>query len=135
MNFLGLTEERIVHMKQAGFRKLKMGLESASSQTLARIKKGVTVERIIELCKKASTQGLEIHLTIMFGFPWEKKEDALRTLRLADMLMRRGWIHMLQATVLVPYPGTELYQEGIVNDWFLFSPSAYERFDMAEPVS
>lgn len=134
MNFQGVNDRLIDLMKQAHFRKLKMGLESANPNTLQRIHKGICVEKIVEYCKKISAAGIEIHLTIMIGYPWETKAEALSTVRLADTLMKNGWIHMLQATSLVPYPGTELYKESIANNWFRFSPQDYERFDMSEPV-
>ncbi len=48
--------------------------------------------------------------------------------------MESGQAEMLQSTVVVPYPGTRLYEECLQNDWFRFPPDQYERFDMSEPV-
>ncbi|MFC1755046.1 B12-binding domain-containing radical SAM protein, partial [Thermoproteota archaeon] len=134
MNFLGINEELVKLMNQANFKKFKMGLESANQETLKKINKGQSIDQIAELCKMITNNGIDIHLTIMIGFPWETKQEALNTLYLADKLMKYGCIHMLQATVVVPYPGTQLYKEGIANNWFRFSPSDYDRFDMSEPV-
>ena len=41
---------------------------------------------------------------------------------------------MLQATIVVPYPGTPLYEQAIKNNWFRFGPGEYQRYDMQEPV-
>ena len=121
-------------MKKAGFRLLKMGLESANQNTLDHMNKGIKVEQIREGCKVAKEAGLEVHLTMMVGYPWETRDDTLRTLALAKDLMVRGSADILQATVVVPYPGTPFHQEALENDWFLIDHSDYDRYDMSEPV-
>ncbi len=134
MRFGGLGPEHPAAMKKAGFRKLKMGLESANQATLDRLNKGTTVQRIREDCRRIRNAGLDIHLTVMVGYPWETRDDARRTLDLAAELMETGQAEMLQSTVVVPYPGTRLYEESLQNNWFRLSPDEYERFDMSEPV-
>jgi radical SAM superfamily enzyme YgiQ (UPF0313 family) len=134
MRFGALTKENIELIKKANFRKLKMGLESANQATLDKINKGVKVEQIIEEAKQISKAGLKIQLTVMVGYPWETKDEALNTLRLAKEMMDNGWIEMLQATVVVPYPGTTLYQQGLKERWFRIDPKDYDRYDMREPV-
>jgi len=121
-------------MKKAGFRKVKSGLESASNETLRRIRKGYGVKEIVKGCKNASKAGIDVHLTVIVGYPWETKEDVKRTMDLARKLMADGDAEMLQATILVPYPGTPLYQYGMENDLFRFDARDYDRFDMTEPV-
>jgi radical SAM superfamily enzyme YgiQ (UPF0313 family) len=117
-------------MRRAGFRLMKIGLESASQDTLDRLKKGTNIARFEESLKRAKAAGLEIHLTIMIGFPWETRADAERTVALGRGLLRKGVADMLQATVVVPYPGTPLYKEAIENDWFRVAADDYDKFDM-----
>lgn len=121
-------------MKRAGFRKVKAGLESANQQTLDRIDKGITVDQIVTGCGNAAAAGLDVHLTVIVGYPWETRADAMNTLTLARSLMEDGSAEMLQATVLVPYPGTPLYELGIREGLFRVRVDEYERFDMSEPV-
>jgi radical SAM superfamily enzyme YgiQ (UPF0313 family) len=121
-------------MKKAGFRKVKCGLESANDETLIKIRKGCTVKDIESACKNAASSGIDVHLTIMVGYPWETKEDAKRTMELASKFMAEGDAEMLQSTIVIPYPGTPLYQYGIEKDLFRFDPTDYDRFDMTEPV-
>jgi radical SAM superfamily enzyme YgiQ (UPF0313 family) len=118
-------------MKKANFRKIKAGLESANQRTLDMLNKGLLVDDIVKGSMLASKAGIEVHLTIMVGYPWETKEEHLHTLKLAQYLMNRGYAHMLQATVLVPYPGTPLYYECLKNGWFRISPQDYDRYDMS----
>jgi len=134
MRFGALGPDQYKMMKRAGFRLLKFGLESANQSTLDRICKRTRVEDIEAGCRAAKAAGLTVHLTMIVGYPWETEEDALRTLALAERLMKKGWADLLQSTTIVPYPGTPLYREALANDQFLFSPLDYDRFDMSEPV-
>jgi len=129
-----LNRKRVELMKKAGFRLVKSGLESANQVTLDRINKGLKVEDIVSGCRIAHEAGLEVHLTIMVGFPWETRKDALNTLSLARYLMSKGLAEVLQATVVIPYPGTPLYKQALDNNWFIIDPSDYSRYDMTEPV-
>jgi len=121
-------------MKKAGFRKLILGIESASERTIDILDKSLTKEQIIEGCKMATKAGLQPHLTLMVGYPWETREDAYETLSLAKYLMHNGLAHHLQATVVMPYPGTPLFDLCQRNGWIRFDETAYERYDMTEPV-
>mgnify|MGYP000869513495 CR=1 FL=1 len=121
-------------MKKAGFRKLILGIESASERTIDILDKSLTREQIIEGCKMATKAGLQPHLTMMVGYPWETREDAYETLKLARYLMHNGLAHHLQATVVMPYPGTPLFDLCQRNGWIRFDETAYERYDMTEPV-
>jgi len=128
------TPKNVQLMKKAGFRKLILGIESASERTLDILDKDLTREVIVEGCKMATMAGLQPHLTLMVGYPWETQEDAYKTLDLARELMHKGWAHHLQATVVMPYPGTPLFELCQRNGWIRFGPEEYERYDMTEPV-
>lgn len=128
------TEKNVHLMKKAGFRKLILGIESASERTIDILDKSLTKEQIIEGCKMASAAGLQPHLTMMVGYPWETKEDAYETLQLAKYLMHNGLAAHLQATVVMPYPGTPLFELCQRNGWIRFDPKDYERYDMTEPA-
>ncbi len=128
------TEKNVHRMKKAGFRKLILGIESASERTIDILDKSLTREQIFEGCKMASKAGLQPHLTLMVGYPWETREDAYETLRLARELMLKGYAHHLQATVVMPYPGTPLFDLCVRNGWIRFDPKDYDRFDMTEPA-
>jgi anaerobic magnesium-protoporphyrin IX monomethyl ester cyclase len=134
MRFAALNQEEFILMRKAGFRLIKFGLESANQKTLDRLDKGIKIEDIINGCNMAKFAGLTLHLTMIVGYPWETKEDALNTFKLAKNLMQRGKADLLQATILVPYPGTPLWKEAKEKNWFLFDPLDYERYDMREPI-
>lgn len=119
-------------MKQAGFRFILFGLESANQETLDKINKNLKVEEIelgLKMCKEA---GLEPHITAMIGYPWETKEMAQKTVDLAKSLFKKGYVDTLQATVVIPYPGTPLYKYCKENN--LLNTEDYESFDQREQV-
>jgi len=134
MRFGALVQEDYQLMKKAGFRMLLFGVESGSQATLDRLNKGTTIEGILNECKIPQKEGLEPHITIMVGYPWETRQDAQTTLNVAKTLMQKGWAITLQSTVVIPYPGSKLYAEALKNNWFRFDPKDYTRFDMKEPV-
>lgn len=132
MRFAALNLEEYKLMKEAGFRLVLFGLESANQKTLDRINKNLKVEQIIESCKNAKVAGLFPHITIMFGYPWESYEDAFRTLELGRWLLKKGIAYTVQATIVIPYPGSQLFQECKENKELL--TLNWEDYDMKKPV-
>lgn len=123
-----------VLMKQAGFRKVVLGLESANQKTLDLIKKGITVQDIILACQNVSAAKIDVHLTVMIGYPWETKQETCKTIELARWLMSRGYAEMLQGTIITPYPSTRLFREAKKNNWFTINPQNYSAYDMRKPI-
>lgn len=118
---------------RAGFRFILYGLESANSVTIQRINKGQAdgdMESSVRMAKRA---GLEPHLTCMVGYPWETRQDAQRTLDLARRLLVRGWADTLQATILMPYPGTQLFTQAQEKGWLKYGTD-WAQYDMSHPV-
>lgn len=132
MRFCALSFEDYKLMKEAGFRFVLFGMESANQYTLDRIVKGEKIEEMIESCKLAKKAGLSPHITLMFGYPWEDEKMVENSVCLGKKVLQKGWAHTLQATVLIPYPGTPLYNECKENGWLL--TENYEDFDQRMPV-
>jgi len=103
-------------MKQAGFRMILFGLESANQKTLDKLNKGLQVKEIEPCLKICHQAGLEPHITVMVGYPWEALADVERTLCFVKKLFHDGIVDSLQATIMIPYPGTELYKYCLEND-------------------
>ncbi len=132
MRFGALDEEAYRRMKAAGFRLILFGLESANQKTLDRIHKNLRVEDITASCLAARRAGLYPHITIMFGYPWETKEDAAKTLELGRRLLVKGHAYTVQATLVIPYPGSRLFEECRQNGWL--RSQDWEDYDMKKPV-
>ena len=89
-------------MASAGFRFILVGIESANQETVNRIKKGQRSEDIIPIMKSMADAGLEVHLTSMFGYEWETHEDAMKTVDLVHLLLKKGYVKTAQASVFSP---------------------------------
>ncbi len=132
MRLCALTYDDYRLMKEAGFRFVLFGMESANQETLDRVNKAEKIEDMVESLKMAKKAGLSPHITLMFGYPWEDKEQIRNTVKLGQMILKKNLAHTLQATVLIPYPGTPLYRECKENGWLLTED--YEDFDQRMPV-
>jgi len=119
-------------MKAANFRFILIGLESMSQATLDRLVKGVKVERIEETLRMVKKAGLSPHITTMVGYPWETMEDAKKTVGFAKSLFSQGVLDTLQATIVVPYPGTPLFDDAKKNGWLLTED--WDDYDMRQSV-
>ena len=134
MRLNALNQEYYDLMGKANFRFILYGMESGNQETLDKLDKGLKVEQIEEGVRMAKKAGLEPHLTIMLGYPWETEEMARKTIALSKSLFKKGCVDTMQATIVIPYPGTPLYRECIEKNWLTVDPNDYEEFDMRKPV-
>lgn len=96
------TKPNFKRMKKAGFRMLLYGLESGNQETLDKINKGINIKKAIKELRLAARAGLEPHVAVMFGYPWELHEDAVQTLKLVHWLLRKGYAKTAQASLYTP---------------------------------
>jgi radical SAM superfamily enzyme YgiQ (UPF0313 family) len=132
MRFGALNQEQYDLMGKAGFRFILYGLESSNQKTLDMIVKNTKVEDSRKTLIMAKKAGLEPHLTIMIGYPWETRQDALNTLEEARSLFRDGLADSMQATIVVPYPGTPLFKQCQDNNWL--KTEDWNEYDMRHPI-
>ena len=132
MRFGALEPADYALMKQAGFRFVLFGLESANQATLDRLDKHLKAEAIREGARAAAAAGLDVHVTVMLGFPWETADDIARTVALARELLIRGWAYTLQVTLAIPYPGTPLFRQ--CDEQGLLTTRDWDDFDMRQAV-
>jgi anaerobic magnesium-protoporphyrin IX monomethyl ester cyclase len=119
-------------MKRAGCSGVDLGMESGDPGMLVRIGKGVTVERVLDVLGWCKELGLHTIVNLMFGWPDETAAELEATLAfleraapLAGGFNARG--------VLVPYPGTEIYERyherfGFTGWWVREAPLEYAPF-------
>lgn len=133
MRFNAIPDQKLYDlMGKAGFRFILYGMESGNQKTLDKLEKGTKEQDAIIGPAMARKAGLDPHITIMLGYPWESFEDAKRTIETAKFALKKGYYETIQATIVIPYPGTPLYKECKEKGWLLTDD--YERFDMRESV-
>jgi len=89
-------------MREAGFGFILVGVESASQKTIDRIQKGQHSEKVVENMKAMSDAGLKPHATFMTACPDETEEDCLNTVKLAHLLLKKGYAKTAQSSVYSP---------------------------------
>lgn len=132
MRFGALQDKDFEMLGKAGFRMILWGFESANQRTLNRLNKGYDINAVKRDLILAKAAGLESHLTVMFGYPWESYEDAKRTYDMARWLLRKGWASSAQATICIPYPITPLWQE--CKEQGLLLTEDWSKYDMSQCV-
>ncbi|HBG60276.1 MAG TPA: hypothetical protein DDX37_00310 [Candidatus Omnitrophica bacterium] len=100
-------------MKKANCRNIHVGYESGDPNILTRIKKGISIERMIRFSQDAKKAGLRVHADFAFGFPGETPENAKKTVELAYRMNP----HTCQFQIMIPFPGTPFYDEMKKNGW------------------
>ncbi|MFH0942924.1 MAG: radical SAM protein [Candidatus Beckwithbacteria bacterium] len=121
-------------MAQANFRLLLFGLESANQTTLNRLNKGIKINQVeteLITIKQAGGQ-LEPHVTCMVGYPWETLQQAQKTIAFTKKLFSQNLISSLQATIVIPYPGTKLFAQAQKNHWL--KTLDWDKYDMSQPI-
>ena len=107
-------------MKQAGCVSLVIGVESGSPRILQKISKGISIEQVINFCKKCSEIDIIVVPYFMFSHPDETREDVEQTLDLIYELEKFTASCSFQPTMI--FPGTELekiaYSKGILPQNF-----------------
>ncbi len=132
MRFNAINQEYYDLMGKAGFRFILYGMESGNQKTLDKLDKGTKEVDAINGPRMARKAGLDPHITIMLGYPWESYEDAQRTIAIAKYAFKKGYYETMQATIVIPYPGTPLYKECKEKGWLLTND--YDKFDMRQSV-
>jgi anaerobic magnesium-protoporphyrin IX monomethyl ester cyclase len=122
-------------MKRAGCAGIDIGMESGDPDTLLRIGKGVTVERVVDVLGWCVELGMHVIVNLMFGWPDESDEELRATLDFMDRasaVMGDGGGFNARG-VLVPYPGTDIYDRfherfGFTGWWLREPPLGYQPF-------
>lgn len=132
MRFNALNQEYYNLMAKAGFRFILYGMESGNQKTLDKLDKGTKEADTVNGARMAAKAGLEPHATIMLGYPWEDYEDSKRTIAVAKYCFKKGYFSTMQATIVVPYPGTPLWKE--CKEKGLLVTEDYDDYDMRKSV-
>ncbi len=128
----GLDKEDYRLMGKAGFRFILYGLESSSQETLDKVNKNLKVSQIEENLLWAKKAGLSPHVTVMVGYPWETKENIENTICFVQKLFKKGLVDTMQATMVIPYPGTPLFRQCREKGWL--KTQDWDRYDMREAI-
>lgn len=102
-----LHQEEFHMLRVAGCDLIGLGIESGSMRICERIKKGIKLEWIKDIVKKAKTAGILTKGFFIIGYPFEEENDIELT---RGFIMESG-LDQITISILRVFPGTELYDE------------------------
>jgi len=109
-----VDKEMLKVMKSAGCVQVDIGCESGSNRILRNLKKAIVAEDIIRAFQDAKEVGIDTFATFIVGNPGETMQDIYETQELARRINSR-----VNFLILVPYPGSELFEMAKKNNWLL----------------
>lgn len=101
-----VTEKVLVKMKAAGCHTVSFGIESGNSDMLKRIKKGITLQQVVDAVHMCNKAGVAPHASFILGLPGETPETIRETVEFGEALSKMGVQHGFH--ILAPFPGTEV---------------------------
>jgi len=103
-------------LREIGCFGISFGLESGSDKILTNIRKRYDIKKAEENLKAVLDEGLEVHATFIVGTPLEDES----TIEATKQFIRRVGLPNVDAMILAPFPGTEVYrlavQRGLIKD-------------------
>jgi radical SAM superfamily enzyme YgiQ (UPF0313 family) len=120
-------DELLKAAKESGLTSLWVGWESFSDEGVKMLNAAEKMGRSREdAIKKVKDHGIDVTLQVMFG----GRADTLTEFEKAVEISDRLGVHV-HPSLLVPYPGTDLYKE---YEPFLFKDKGWEYYDGAHAV-
>jgi radical SAM superfamily enzyme YgiQ (UPF0313 family) len=103
-----LDEKVLVECREAGLRRVMIGLESGSQPMLDWMKKDVKLEQVFTTAEKCRRAGVGALFNLIVGFPRETADSVGETIRIAKRLRAMGPDFQVAFFYYKPYPGTEI---------------------------
>jgi radical SAM superfamily enzyme YgiQ (UPF0313 family) len=109
-----VSEDFLSKIKNAGCDWVYYGLESNNQETLNRIGKDGTEDRIKEVIDITSASKISPIYSIIVGLPFKEEEKNINAyLDLVEDIHKKSILAEIQIQSFVPFPGTPLYQNAI----------------------
>ncbi len=109
-------------LREVGFVRISMGVESGSDAILKRVQKGVKKADYKKACKLIREYDIETRGSFILGHPHETPEDIQATIDFSKELE----LYHANFNVMTPYPGTQVYELAKKGDGIRFTKPEYE---------
>ncbi|TGK12177.1 radical SAM protein [Leptospira fletcheri] len=104
----GITEKIADKLAAAGFDRIELGMQSINKETLKRVKRYGSPEKVAEAARMLADRGIELLLDLIIGLPGDGPEDVLEGI---DFFFEKGlgeWVQVFPLSVL---PGTAMRKD------------------------
>jgi radical SAM superfamily enzyme YgiQ (UPF0313 family) len=117
-----VDEDLLKLAARAGCVKIDYGVESGNPETLKKIHKPHTAEMVRRVIPMTARCGIQPVAFLIFGFPWEDRKALDVTFAMMKELSPYVVFQPAIASILIPFPGTEIYERykdeyGFSNWW------------------
>lgn len=106
-----IDEELLTLLTKAGCTQINLGVESGDPETLRKIHKPHTVEMVQKTIPMIAKFKIKPVVFFIFGFPWDDMKSTENTSHLMQEISPYVEFHPAIASILIPFPGTEIYEK------------------------
>ncbi|MBW2411864.1 MAG: radical SAM protein [Deltaproteobacteria bacterium] len=117
-----VSEKLLKRMKAAGCTAVSFGIESANPGILKTIKKGITLQQVVEAVEACNRAGVIPHASFILGLPGETPDTIRETMEFGERLKSVGLSYGFH--LLAPFPGTAVREQSsdygiriLSDDW------------------
>lgn len=106
-----VSKKLLLDLKAIGCKIISFGVESGAPEILNKLNKDITIDQVRNAFRWANEAGISTVGFFMVGNPDETLEDINQTKKLINELN----IDYVKANILIPYPGSKLYEDMLKN--------------------
>ena len=114
-----LDKEVLTEMKNAGYYKIEVGIETASPIIAKHIGKNMDLKKLRQVLRWAKEVGLKTYGTFMFGAKGSNAKEDMKTIRLMKELIEEGLLDDYQSSIAIPQPGTPFFKWADKNKYII----------------
>lgn len=103
-----MSDELIEQLRENGFFRAIVGVESGDQEVLGKINKRHNNAQVLEAVKKCVRHGIMVSMSFMVGFPWNPEKDLNETINLINEIKAIDPGAEILLFVFSPYVGTNL---------------------------
>ena len=114
-----MTEEDFDRCKEAGLRRVLVGVESGSQEMMDWMMKDIKIEQVYETARRCAARDIHVIFPFIVGFPNESEDSVRETLKVARELnsMHPGFTTPI--FYFKPYPGSKITQDVVAQGYQL----------------
>jgi len=99
-----VTRPALARMREAGCHTVSFGVESANAEILKAVRKGITVDQVLDAVTLCNDVGMTPHASFILGLPGETPATLRESIEFGEKLRGMGVSHGFH--LLAPFPGT-----------------------------
>ncbi|MGB8455989.1 MAG: radical SAM protein [Anaerocolumna sp.] len=106
---MNVNEESLKLIKEAGCIQVALGIESNDEKSLEILNKAVNIEKSVNACKMIKRYGMQVQAYLILGLPNDTVDSMISLIKFAGELINRDYIDVTHLSVMVPYPGSAIF--------------------------